>query len=89
MFRAIMDRLPPAAGPHAPLPARDVFVTSWFIFIPLALFFFLFFYISTLWIVQILSLGVFFILCAHLIFYYAFLFQLWFIFIHVFNLTNI
>jgi hypothetical protein len=31
MFRAILDRLPPTAGPSAPPPTRDVFVTSWFI----------------------------------------------------------
>jgi hypothetical protein len=44
---------------------RDVFVTSWFIFIPLALFFFFIYYINTLWTVQILSLRVF-LSCVHI-----------------------
>jgi hypothetical protein len=51
---------------------RDVFVTSWFIFTPLHFVFFIFFYISTLWTVQILSLGVF-LSCVHILFLnYAF-----------------
>jgi hypothetical protein len=72
MVRAIMDRLPPAVGPHAPPPAPlrlcDVLV---YFYTPCTMFFI--FYISILWTVQILSLGVFLSFCVHILFLnYAF-----------------
>jgi hypothetical protein len=73
MFRAILDRLPPASGLQHHHQARDVFVTSWlFFFTPLCTTF-VFFYLHTVDSANF-EFGVILFCCAHFIFDYAFLF---------------
>jgi hypothetical protein len=59
MFRAIVDRLPPAARPSAPPPVPRRLHDVWFIF-HTPLHYICTFFIRTLWAVRDLSLGVFY-----------------------------
>jgi hypothetical protein len=71
MLRAILDRLPPASGLSAP-PARDVFVMFWLYFShPFALHLY-FLYPHTVGSANFEFGG---IICAHLVFDYAFYFN--------------